>query len=354
MAFESAIRKAKCKRLMVIAIIDMIMEEEEDEVNIKKKRNRINWMRSWIARWEERGAFHQLVKELVVEDSAGYRDFFRLNSQQFEFILKKIAKLITKNETLMRPSIKPAERLAVTLRYLATGETFKSLEYSFRISRTLISSIVTECCEAIYRTLRSEYLKAPTTQEEWLAIAKTFEERWNFPNGIGAIDGKRIILQQPYNAGSHYFDYKSNNSVILLAIIGPNYECLWADMGTNGRAPDGGIWQRSNMKKSIETNELCLPPPKPLPGRQRSVPYVLTGDDAFPLTTYLMKPYPRTGLTTEQRVFNYRLSRMRRISENGFGILANMWRVFRAPILLQPDKVIKTTLATLVLHNFLR
>ena len=170
MALESAIRKAKCKRLMVIAITDMIMEEEEDEVNIKKKRNRINWMRSWIARREERGAFHQLVKELVVEDSVGFRDFFRLNSQQFEFILKAIATRITKNETLMRPSIKLAERLAVTLRYLATGETFKSLEYSFRISRTLISSIVTECCEAIYHTLRSEYLKAPTTQEEWLAI----------------------------------------------------------------------------------------------------------------------------------------------------------------------------------------
>ena len=143
----------------------------------------------------------QLVKELVVEDSTSYRDFFRPNSQQFEFILKKIAKLITKNETLMWPSIKPAERLAVTLRYLVTGETFKSLEYSFRIIRTLISSIVTECCEAIYRTLRSEYLKALTM----------FEERWNFPNGIGAIDGKRIILQQPYNAGSYYFDYKSNN-----------------------------------------------------------------------------------------------------------------------------------------------
>ena len=122
MALESALRKVKCKCLMVIAIVDMIMEEEEDELNIKKKRNRINWMRSWIARWEERGAFHQLVKELVIEDSAGYRDFFKLNSQQFEFILKKIAKLITKNEMSMRPSIKLAERLAVTLRYLATGE----------------------------------------------------------------------------------------------------------------------------------------------------------------------------------------------------------------------------------------
>ena len=72
----------------------------------------------------------------------------------------------------MRPSIKPAERLSVTLRYLATGKTFKSLKYSFRISPTLISSIITECCEGLYDTLRSEYLKTPTTEDEWLAIAK--------------------------------------------------------------------------------------------------------------------------------------------------------------------------------------
>lgn len=351
MARES-VKKAKCKRLLLIGIIDIMMEEEEDD--IVKKRDRIHWVRSWIARREERGAFHQLVKELVIEDSAGYREFFRVNSQQFQFLLDKIGSRIAKKETLLRPSIKAAERLAVTLRYLATGETFKSLEYSFRISRTLISSTVIECCEALYETLQPTYLKTPTTEKEWLEVARAFEARWNFPNGIGAIDGKRITLQQPYNAGSHYFDYKSNNSVILLAIIGPNCECLWADVGTNGRAPDGGIWQRSDMKRLLETNEICLPPTKSLPGREKLVPYVLTGDDAFPLTTYLMKPYPRTGLTNEERVFNYRLSRMRRISENGFGIIANMWRVFRAPILLQPEKVIKITLAVLVLHNFLR
>ena len=124
MALESAIRKAKCKRLMVIAIIDMIMDEGEDKVNIKKERNRINWMRSWIARREERGTFHQLVKELVIEDSVGFRDFFGLNSQPFEFILKAIVTPITKNETLMQPSIKPAERLAVIV--IATLILYKS------------------------------------------------------------------------------------------------------------------------------------------------------------------------------------------------------------------------------------
>ena len=124
MVLESAIRKAKCKRLMVIAIIYMIMDEEEDKVNIKKKRNRINWMRSWIARWQERGTFHQRAKELVVKDSVGFRHFFGLNSQPFEFILKAIVTPITKNETLMQPSIKPAERLAVIV--IATLISYKS------------------------------------------------------------------------------------------------------------------------------------------------------------------------------------------------------------------------------------
>ena len=67
-----------------------------------------------------------------------------------------------------------------------------------------------------------------------------------------------------------------------------------------------------------------------------------------------MKPYPQKGLTTEKRVFNYRLSRMRRISENGFGILANRWRVFRRPFSLEPEKIKAIALATIRLHNWLR
>ena len=90
-----------------------------------------------MARREERGVFHQLARELAVEDAGGYRDFFRVNRRQFEFLFNAVSHRISKQDTKLRSSIKPAERLAVTLRYLATGETFKSLENSFRISRFL-------------------------------------------------------------------------------------------------------------------------------------------------------------------------------------------------------------------------
>lgn len=87
---------------------------------------------------------------------------------------------------------------------------------------------------------------------------------------------------------------------------------------------------------------------------QQQVPYALTGHNAFALTRFLMKSFPLTGLSRAQRIFNYRLSRMRRISENCFGIIANRWRVFRAPILLPLDTVVDLILVALVLHNFLR
>ena len=67
-----------------------------------------------------------------------------------------------------------------------------------------------------------------------------------------------------------------------------------------------------------------------------------------------MKPYSQTGLTREKRVFNYRLSRARRIVENAFGILSNRFRVFMTPIALAPEKVEAIVMACCSLHNFLR
>ena len=187
-----------------------------------------------------------------------------------------------------------------------------------------------------------------------MEISRKFEERWNFPNGLGAVDGKHIVMQQPWKSGSHYRNYKGTDSIILMAMVGPEYEFLFAVVGINGRNSDGGIWAKCSLKKALESNALNIPDPTPLPGKNIDVPFVCTGDDAFPLAKYMMKPYPNTDLKKEKRIFNYRLSRMRRISENGFGILANRWRVFRRPFALQPEKVKVVTLATIALHNWLR
>ena len=282
------------------------------------------------------------------------KDYIRIDQMHFNFLADRLYPYLLKQDTTMRASIKPDEQLCLFLRYVASGETFRSLEFQFRISRRSISRIVYRVAEAIVKEMQKEYLMTPDKAAHWLKISEKFSQRWNYPNTIGAIDGKHIVLQQPENSGSQYRNYKGSDSIILMAVIGPEYEFLFAEVGMNGRNSDGGAWAQSKLKKALDDNKLDIPKPAPLCDGSDNIPYVLVGDGAFPLSKYMMKPYPQKNLSDEERIFNYRLSRTRRISENEFGILANRWRVCRKPFLLSPDKVKVITYAALTLHNFLR
>ena len=78
---------------------------------------------------------------------------------------------------------------------------------------------------------------------------------------MGAIDGKHIVIQPPPNSGSHYYNYKHTHSIVLMAIAGPDYECLYADVGTNGRVSDGGVWNKCGLSQAIEDGIISLPHP---------------------------------------------------------------------------------------------
>ncbi|KAJ8890935.1 hypothetical protein PR048_010444 [Dryococelus australis] len=85
---------------------------------------------------------------------------------------------------------------------------------------------------------------------------------------------------------------------------------------------------------------------------QRNALFFVAGDP-FALRSYIMKPYHFRGLSFSERVFNYRVSRARRVVENSFGIAANKFRVLRKPTLLEPTKAEKVVLAVCILHEFL-
>ena len=79
------------------------------------------------------------------------------------------------------------------------------------------------------------------------------------------IDGKHIPIRPPPGTGSEYFNYKKTFSIILLAIAGPDYECIYADVGSNGRMNDAGVWNSFDLRKRIEDDDLEIPAPTPLP-----------------------------------------------------------------------------------------
>lgn len=68
----------------------------------------------------------------------------------------------------------------------------------------------------------------------------------------------------------------------------------------------------------------------------------------------MLRPYPGRYLSEERHIFNYRLSRARRVIENTFGIMSTKFRIFRRSIVANPRKVTKITKAACVLHNYLK
>ena len=181
-----------------------------------------------------------------------------------------------------------------------------------------------------------------------------FEERWNLPNCIGALDGRHIQIVPPKNSGSLYYNYKHTFSTVLMALVDADYRFLYVDVGSNGRVSDGCVFRGCTLFNALENDIAGIPKAQPLPGEEVETNFFIVADEAFALTEYLLKPYPHRNLSLEKRVYNYRLSRARRVVENAFGILANRFRVFRSPIQLEPPKVEEIVLATCALHNFLR
>ena len=205
-----------------------------------------------------------------------------------------------------------------------------------------------------YSCFKGEYLKTPKLELEWLEVARGFQDRWNFPNCLGAVDGKHVAIIKPPKSGSTFFNYKGFHSIILMAVLNSNYEVLYADVGANGRASDGGVWSTSSLVTKINNNTIGIPPPSQLPNSDRVLPHVFVGDAAYPLKTYLMKPYPHKEQAACQRIYSYRVSRARRIIENVFGLLHKRFGVLRTTINLPPGKVKTIVLAIITLHNILR
>ncbi|XP_044755882.1 uncharacterized protein LOC123314584 [Coccinella septempunctata] len=95
----------------------------------------------------------------------------------------------------MRLAVNPVEMLAVTLRYLGSGCSMIELHYQYRLEHSTITKIVRRVCHAIWTNLRQECIP-PFSTEGWLEKAEIFFDRANFPNCLGALDGKHVRIVQ--------------------------------------------------------------------------------------------------------------------------------------------------------------
>ncbi|GIY08398.1 putative nuclease harbi1 [Caerostris extrusa] len=215
---------------------------------------------------------------------------------QFDHLLTLVGPIISKNNTNYRDSIQAKDRLALTLRFLASGDLMVSLSYQFRIGRSTV----------------------------------------------------------PPNTGSQYHYYKGTFSIILLASVDADYKFVLVDIGSEGHNSDGGVFRHSVISQAIECNQLNIPNSAALPSTKTVMPFVFVGDEAFPPQELFNAALPGNALSRERRIFNYRLSRARKCVENAFGIMTARFRIFRKPITASVETCKAIVAATVCLHNFLK
>ncbi|XP_036142147.1 uncharacterized protein LOC118645377 [Monomorium pharaonis] len=208
------------------------------------------------------GASDNLVVEMQINDREKFFNYFRMTPEAFQELLMLVEPHIKKKE-ICRIPISPRTRLQLTLRKLA-----------------------------LWEVLKDKVFLQPTT-ENWQQVADEFQEICQFPNCIGSLDGKHINVQAPPNSGSSCYDYKGNHSINLLAVSDANCCFSIVDIGAEGRRSDAGVFASSNLAHLLDTNSLQLPPDRHVDNSGFKFPYVIVGDEAFPLTSYMMRPYSR-------------------------------------------------------------
>ncbi|XP_046686038.1 putative nuclease HARBI1 [Homalodisca vitripennis] len=320
----------------------------------KKKKDRRLWSKKWFL---DRSKFSHmsLLAELAISEPQDFKNYLRMSEESFEYLFGRLCEHIEKEDSLLRTSIPAKERLAATLQFLASGRSYENLKFSCAISPQALGKIIPETCAAIFDVLKEDFLKFPCNESDWMNIAVDFKKYWQVENCIGAIDGKHIAIRQPPKSGSYYYNYKGFHSIVLFAVVNANYEFIYVNCGTNGRVSDGGVLMETDFGELLENKELHLPSPTSFDDRRDvCLPFTFLGDEAFPLKENLMKPYPNKGITHDEKIFNYRMCRARRVVENAFGILATRFRVLLSTMNVSVERAEIIVLACCTLHNFLR
>lgn len=145
------ISRKKAASILVAAILLKRRKE--------KRHTKRLWVRNFIQRRETENITQNLIRDLRNEEINIFNEYFRMSPSQFDILLEKVRSMIAKKDTNMRKAISAEARLLITLRYLSSGDSYRSLMLLFRVPHNTISGIVSETCEAIYSALRTEYLK---------------------------------------------------------------------------------------------------------------------------------------------------------------------------------------------------
>ena len=206
--------------------------------------------------------------------------------------------------------ISPELRLALCLYRLGRGHYYYTIAEMSGHGVSSVCTIVREVSQALVDCMWSESIShhMPKAEEDFKTKIVDMEELWQFPCCWAAIDGCHIPMRCTrggFEACKEYHNIKNFYSIVLMVLVDSQYRFAWASCGFPGNLHDALVFKSTDLWRRIQEGYI------PQIGKSIDdviVPPVIVGDSAFPLCTWLMKPFTNAILSPEQRNFNYRLS----------------------------------------------
>ena len=113
-----------------------------------RRQRRRWWVKPWIRRRMLFGQYHTLIMEINRECLGDFVNCMRMQPAMFYELLQRITPRIRKSTRYRKP-LEPGLKLSITVRYLASDNSYKSLQYSFRVAHNPISLFIPEVCQAL-------------------------------------------------------------------------------------------------------------------------------------------------------------------------------------------------------------
>lgn len=115
---------------------------------------------------------------------------------------------------------------------------------------------------------------------------------------------ENIRITKPSGSASLYFNYKHFYSIVLLVVVDSSYRFTYIHVDSFGRDSDSTIFKNSSLWNKLQNSSLNIPSPNFIPGINIPILYAFVGDEAFGLSTNVLKPYAEKYLQDIKRTFN--------------------------------------------------
>ena len=302
---EEEFRLRRRNGQMLLTILAQIKQQ-----NVQRRR------RAWV--WPRpQNCFKNLLASPALDFL--WKEHFRVTRGTFEFLCDLVRVKLQKQHTRFRAPVSVEERVGLALWRLATGNSYRSCGLQFGLGKSTAKVICSEFEQAIFY-LKDRFIKFPLTNEENGEKIDEFEELYGIPQIVGAVDGCHIEINAPPENYEDYFNRKQHYSVNLQAIVDANLKFIHASVGYPGSIHDARVLRLSGLYDFAENEQILSGPIRDISGTD--IGPLLAGESAYPLTTWLMKPFPNRGrLTPKQRKFNLKFSALRCVVERAFGML---------------------------------